>query len=718
MPDSTATDLPQSHGWQHFLALLALSLTVVTVYLNSLNVEWTHEAREVMWEDTGLNAARLKDLRPLLAPAYGGTSLQWDRALPRFSYWANRVAFGGTEPFGAHATNVGIHWFNCVLLYAAMVVVMRNYWAAFFVAALFGVHPIATDAVNSIAGRPELLGAAAVLGGLVCAIRSRRSRGLGRFGWLLLLGLAQAGGLASHESAWTLPVVLACYFFVIDQGAARWRAFSASFAFVLLPLAGAALLGWRRWTIEIAAPVEGAAALNPLLSLDALHARLTALKVVGKSIALLVWPQTLLPDYSFDTIALVRPASYATEGWKVVATALVLLTVLVLAIRASRKSRPILFFTLFFLVTLIPGSNLLWRGETILLERDLYLPAVGFAGWLVCVVYACARAFVPRLANFDLRRQTWPAFAARATLVVLMVALGLRSFVRNIDWQGDETLWTAAVRNAPENYRPHHRLTAVALIKEPKDLATAIREGELAAAIMRKPDWPESHPQRDLMLRLGTAYRLQAESTQPKGPAPDASSAVTDLYARSAQALEAAAAAQMAFSAKFTGAIPPPRLPALYWNLGLTYMQLSRAEEAAQTFAKLATDAPANREVYLRTALAYAAAEKTAEGTVACVQALILNESREPFEILAQLYKGKSDQSCALRSSTDTVYVDIGCEVLQSYLPAAYRGLMENFLAAGDRRSAERVKDDAVSKFGIAPEFFDQLLTNSAAARP
>lgn len=708
-----------SHFWRHLLAVFALTLTVTVVYLNSFNGAWTSEAREAMWDDPGVSAARLRDLRPLLGPASGTTAPHWEQALPRFSYWANRVAFGGSEPFGAHATNFALHWLNCVLLYAAMLAVLRNPWGAYFVAALFGVHPLATDAVSNIAGRPELLAAGAVIAGLLCAARSVETRGARRFFWLLLIALAQFVGLLSHDIAWALPLVLIC--FHLSSGAASKRTLGqlgTSLAFVLLPAAGAASLIFHQRSQHAVRFVEDAAALNPLLSLDAIHARLTALKVLGRSLALMLWPETLLPDYSANTITLVTPPSYISEGWKVALVLIVVALLLVIAFRARGRNQPLLFFTLLFFATWLPVSNLVGLTRTILLERDLYLPTAAFAGWLVSIVYALARSFVPRLARYDLRRQEWPSLVARSVLIVMVVAFGARTFLRNFDWQSDETLWSAAVTNAPNDYRAHLRLASALLMKEPKDLAGAVREGERALALTQEPNWPESHPPRELLLRLGTAYRFMGDSSAPRADARANRTPVanSEWYQKSVTALEGAAAVDQTLQTRFPQRPLRLRLPAIYWNLGLSYTQLERAEEALRAFQNLARNAPANPDAYIRLAAACATLNRAEEGATACSQALVLDEKRkEPFDILTQLYKEKGTDVCAVSTPGGTVRVNVRCEVLQSYLPAAYRGLIENFLGIDDRKSALRLKEEAATKYQFPPETFDALFGGAPA---
>src|SRR5438093_932768 len=80
---------------------------------------------------------------------------------------------GGENPAGYHVLNLLLHWVNAVLVYCLALAVLTDARAAFFTAALFTTHPIATEAVTNIIGRADLLATLAVLGGTLLYLRSR-----------------------------------------------------------------------------------------------------------------------------------------------------------------------------------------------------------------------------------------------------------------------------------------------------------------------------------------------------------------------------------------------------------------------------------------------------------------------------------------------------------------------------------------------------------------
>ena len=124
------------------------------------------------------------------------------RPLTTLSLMFNYAVLGGGEnPAGYHVLNLLLHWVNAVLVYCLALAVLADAWAAFFTAALFTTHPIATEAVTNIIGRADLLATLAVLGGTLLYLRSGQESGRRRTAWLLGLALGTTLGLLAKESA-------------------------------------------------------------------------------------------------------------------------------------------------------------------------------------------------------------------------------------------------------------------------------------------------------------------------------------------------------------------------------------------------------------------------------------------------------------------------------------------------------------------------------------
>src|SRR5262249_59369370 len=85
-------------------------------------------------------------------------------------------------------------------------------------------------------------------------------------------------------------------------------------------------------------------------------------------------------------------------------------------------------------------SNLLFPIGTIMGERLAYLPSVGF-----CLAAALLWTSLLK----------WQQAPARAVLIVAVVALSARTFVRNRDWRGNFALFSPTLPGVPPRPKNH-----------------------------------------------------------------------------------------------------------------------------------------------------------------------------------------------------------------------------------------------------------------------
>src|SRR5262249_39841431 len=139
------------------------------------------------------------------------------------------------------------------------------------------------------------------------------------------------------------------------------------------------------------------------------------------------------------------------------------------------------FFIFFFFVTLAPTANIFLLVGSIMAERFLYLPSAGLAG---CCVFLLSRVKItPRI--------------TAAILAIVCVALGARTYARNLDWTDGVTLWSGAIEVNPNAARAHNNL-AFEYTQIPGRNRDAIAEYQ--AALRIEPDYPDAH------FNLGNAY--------------------------------------------------------------------------------------------------------------------------------------------------------------------------------------------------------------------
>jgi tetratricopeptide (TPR) repeat protein len=668
-------------------ALLALAVLVVAAYATSLGAGFVLDNRILVLEDPRVHAATLENLRLIL-----GQDAWWPRAVSglyrpvaTLSYLVDYAILGNADrPLGYHVVNLALHWGNAALVWLLARRVTGRAAPAFVAAAVFALHPIATEAVTNIIGRADLLAASAVLAGVLLHAAAGAAAGARRAALLATLGGVAALGVLSKESALILPGVLVLYDVAWPAGVRRRL---PGYAAVIVALGG--VWAWRAALFAGLSAPEQPFVDNPLVAAGPVEGRVTALAVLGRYLRKLAWPATLSPDYSYAEIPVVA-------DWKTVAVALGIVA-LALATVAVRRRRPALFFFGgFFFVAMLPVSNLVRTIGTIMAERLAYLPSVGFAG---CVALAAeALATSPR-------RRT----IAIGAVAALLAAYGLRTAVRNRDWHDDVHLWEAAVRTSPGSFRTH-RMLAMALARAEKppypSLDRIIAEGERAVAIVA-PLPPVDEPS-NVLLELATYYRAKGDLVGTPGSVP--------WWERAERLLERAVVCDRAVNeAHRRRELARGRPPAeifdvgnweVHRELGSVRLALGRPAEAAEAFAAMRHLAPNQPAAHLGLARAELAQGRADRAAVSLLRASVLEPgNRDAARLLADVYRRIDAGGCAVADGK----LDASCPLVHDELCAAYGGLVALYRDLGEGARAEPFRVAALRTYGCSPDVLDRV---------
>jgi tetratricopeptide (TPR) repeat protein len=382
------------------------------------------------------------------------------RPLTTFSYAANYAA-GALSPFGYHLANVLLHALASVLVLALGLELGLALGPSALAAVLFAVHPIHVEVVANVAGRKDSLATVFALSA-VLAHRSALRRG---GAWIAAAPLALAAAMFSKETGVTAAgLILAGDLLFGREDLRRWRSRTLGLYAVYVTEMGLYLAA--RWA---AVGSLGVPTIpfddNPIAYAPAWVRIGTAIAVLGRGLALLVAPLALSPDYSYRVI---EPVTRLSDPQLLPALAALLLGLALLVWGRVRRWRMGVFACVWYGITVLPGSNLLFPVGTIFGERLLYLPSVGFC-----------------LAAGDL---LWKGLATRAApvlrVVLLAAALGL--FVKTVSyaaiWSDNLTLFSASSRMHPESARLHRMLGGQ--LMERGDFAQASMEFQKALRIL------------------------------------------------------------------------------------------------------------------------------------------------------------------------------------------------------------------------------------------
>ena len=416
--------LRRARVWVLFVAIVA--------YLNALGNGFAYDDNHLVERNPVVTEARWGDA--LLGPYWAaqGPAGTLYRPVTIASFTAEWRLWHGS-PIGFHLVNLLVHALVSVLV-LALLARFVSVPGALAGAVLFAIHPLHVEAVANVVGRSELYAAAAVLGAaLVYLDRGTATpvREAVRLGGLALLYLF---GLGSKEIAVTLPGVLllleACR---RDPLPLRDRLRREAPVFVSLAAVLAAYLLLR---VSVLGTVTGEVPAPALRGLGTGARILTALTLWPEYLRLMVFPRTLSADYAPGVVMTVHTVTPA-----VILGALVLIAWVVAAF-ATFRAAPVVSAGLgWFVITILPVSNLLVPAGTLLAERTLYVPSVGVALVLAGVV--------------DLGWRTAPRRARRfaaALGAVAGAALLVRTVDRNPTWMSTYVVLNTLAEEHPESF--------------------------------------------------------------------------------------------------------------------------------------------------------------------------------------------------------------------------------------------------------------------------
>lgn len=464
---------PENRQTLFIIILLALSFAV---YLNTYTNQFSYDDKAIL-----LNDHRLRSLSSLPALFTHDYWMQSNTNLYRpltMLTLAGNYFLSGESPWSYHVVNQLLHCLNVVLLF----VFLGNFYRQeigfrFLASAIFAVHPAATEAVNLIVGRAELLSFAFCISALHLSIR--RVNGVryltGSIAFFFL-------GMLSKESAMVLPVFLLLYHLYFERTASR-RSFVRDMAGY-----GAVLLLY----VMLRYAVLGS--LGPQEMLQVFHGvprttiALTMAKVIASYWLIAFLPLGFQVHYTFDDIPLAASLSDSRVLLSMVALALIAAA----AVVTRKRDRPLSYFLLWPFIAFLPVMNVIVPTGVLMAVRLMYLPLAGYSVVLASILFL-SRPFIDRV---------WRSDHARSGVFVTIVCACLALFAaatmdRNADWKDADTLFRRELTLSPQNIAALQNLAL--------SMPAAEAEAALKKAMAASPADPRSYR------ILGIVYERQGD---------------------------------------------------------------------------------------------------------------------------------------------------------------------------------------------------------------
>lgn len=434
-----------SKGWIRVI----LVVVVLILYGNSINYEFTVDDNLFYLKHAsvqkGLSGIGETFTHGSLEKYNGMTGVQPYRPVTLVSFAVQKQLFNN-DPAKSHLVNV--------ILYVLLVLILFNLLLKLFPAAhpmlnaiivlLFAVHPVHTEVVASVKSQDELLSALfaflalSYAASLVKADKYSLKYSLLSFA---CFGLA----LLSKEGAFAMILIFPLVFWMLlSQSIKRSIIYS-------LPYIGIALifLFVRDSVLSSgqAQNYQNTVLENVLYGAGSFaEASATKMEILFHYLRLLFIPWPLSWDYSYNEIPLVNWSSVL--AW---VSVLLYAGMLAFAIFKFKKKSVISFGILFYLIMLVPTSNLFFLIGATLSERFLFLPSLGF---IIAVVFGLAAILKLNITSFSGQRKS--KFLA-ISVVVIIVFAGM-TVSRSSDWRSNLSVFESGVKNAPNSSRTNAAL--------------------------------------------------------------------------------------------------------------------------------------------------------------------------------------------------------------------------------------------------------------------
>jgi len=480
------------------------------------------------------------------------------RPLQMLTYMTDRSLWG-LNPFGYHLTSVLLHISVALCIYWLITILFGDRLLSIFTGLLFIVHPIHIEAVTYISGRADTLVGLLLLLTFILYIKSLRVQHL-----LLYAGIMVTYTLAlfSRENALFLPILLLLYHYAFKE-----KIKIVPFAFV----AGAAVLyivlrvGVFRFLLPHA--------VCPTTFFQRLPGFFVA---VTNYVRLLFLPFGLHMEYG-DKL-------FSWGSYKALLGLAIFAFAVFYAYRNRNRNRLVFFSVMWFIVALLPSSNL-YPLNAYMAEHWLYLPSIGFfllMAHVFCYLYRQRRFHISAMAVFSV----WLLFYS---------ALTIR---QNAYWRDPLTFYERALQYSPESPVLYNNLGI--LYGDMNRLDDAIHMFEKAIEVEPKYIYAYHN--------LGKAYHLTGEDKKAVAlyeqllevfpDLPDAHYNLGNIYNESGRTQEAIAAYKEALRLS-------PHFAKAHYNLGNIYRDLGRYRDAVESYRQAVKFKPDFAYAHFNLALCY-----------------------------------------------------------------------------------------------------------------
>jgi tetratricopeptide (TPR) repeat protein len=440
-----------------FLILLVL---IFAIYGNSLQADWHLDDSVIILNNPRIKITEITSTalaQTFFASIDGGhySSNKVYRPIPCLTFALNWY-LGGKTPFGYHLVNISIHFLAGIFLFLSILWLYKtprmvsrqakdnSFSVAFFVAILWAVNPIQTQAVTYIVQRMASMAAMFYIIGIYLYLRGRLTESIRpKIGWFLGCLAAFLCALGSKENTITFPLAILLLEFMFFQDLTRANIRRTFVKIILLLSLTLLILGiWFFLQGDLSRIIGG----YEYRSFTPAQRLMTEARIVVFYLSLLFYPAPTRLSIEHD----VTVSTSLIHPWTTLPSILLIFALIILAIFQIRK-RPILSFAiLFFFLNHMVESTIV--PLELIFEHRNYLPSL--------FLFVPLAVFIINLANTYKGKKDWIYASLVIFMILLVTGWGIGTRIRNMAWANEKTLWEDALRKAPLSARPYINLAS------------------------------------------------------------------------------------------------------------------------------------------------------------------------------------------------------------------------------------------------------------------
>ncbi|MEI7421494.1 MAG: tetratricopeptide repeat protein [Prolixibacteraceae bacterium] len=354
----------------------------------------------------------------------------------------------GISPKPFIVGNILLHALNTILVFILIYFLFsRNLILAFFVAALFAVHPMHVESVAWISGRKDVLSSFFFLSGLISWYKYLNDKSRKYF-WLALSFVLFILACLSKATAVVFPVIAILIWYLTayneDGNSSKTflqKAFSSKTLLPLLPFFAASLFfgfmavqiqGGENFLGLLKFSKEPDSVINIIAPFSWLQRTQIACYGFFAYLIKFVFPVNQSAFYPYPDVTEMNHGSFPVFLWL---SLMAFIITSFLVVFSMKKTKLFVFSVGFYLIMLLLVLQFLSVGKAIMAERYTYLPYIG-----ISIIPAW---FISRYPD---RFRKWLLIFAGFFILVMLLLTRKQVNV----WYSTETLWSQAIENNPD----------------------------------------------------------------------------------------------------------------------------------------------------------------------------------------------------------------------------------------------------------------------------